>query len=112
MDLAADFEQPERCQMAAVVQNVLPNPREQAYPHQRLIRCDRISDPYMSLGVKMERARHLLADEGVVVDFIEALRGGHVADATLVLAHRIVRRYNRFDQRRLRRDGIISDHAA
>ena len=66
----------------------------------------------MRFRLKLERAGHIFADEGIVVDFGESLRGRHCAHLALIRTHGVIRRHDRFDQRRLRCDGIVAQHAA
>ena len=79
--------------MAAVVEDILPNARQQAHPHQGLIGCDRIGDPEKSRWVEMKRARHFFADEGVIVDFRETLVDENVSHLVLELSRGVARRH-------------------
>src|SRR5437867_11584533 len=110
--LASYFKQAEGIEALTVFHQVLTNAGQQRQAQERLIGRDGIGDGDVIGRVKSEYPRVFFADERVVVNFSEALRGHLRADAAQEFALRSFRRHAHRDRWGLRRDRVVPDHAA
>ena len=112
VNLEADFEQPEGVFVFAVLGDIFPNARQQRHAQQRLVLRDGVGHTHVRSRIQAECRDGLFAEEGVIVDFREALVHQNVAHFVLELPRRIAGRNLGGHQRRLGRDGVVADHAA
>ena len=95
MNLQADFEQAEGVAVLAVLDDVLPDARQQRGAHQRLVGGDGVGHAHVRRRIEAEGARGFFAEERVVVDFGETLVHEDVAHFVLELALGVGGRHGR-----------------
>jgi hypothetical protein len=102
VNLVPNLEKPKTLEEAAVFVDILPDPRNERGAQERLIARDRVENPNLIFRLELEQRGGFVADERVVVNFVESPRGDEFPEFVKEHALRVRRRNHGRQQRRRR----------